>query len=249
MNLPLRLLLLPLFFLPIQTALGETARIAVAANFTDVTYALASLFEQQTGHTVTASFGSTGKLYAQIVHGAPFDLFLAADAAQPRRLESDGLAVAGSRFTYARGRLVLWSAQPELFTDGVAFLRRGEFRRLAIANPQTAPYGAAARQLLQRLGVWPALSAKLVRGDSIAQAFQFTATGNAELGLVAASQVRAWARPGSIWLVPESMHQPIVQQAVLLRRGEESVAAQDFMRFLRGSEARTVIRDHGYAVE
>jgi molybdate transport system substrate-binding protein len=227
----------------------ETVRLAVAANFTDVSHVIVPLFEQQSGHTAKVSFGSTGKLYAQIVHGAPFDLFLAADEAQPRRLEEEGRAVAGSRFTYARGRLVLWSAKPELFTDGEDFLRRGDFRRLAIANPNTAPYGAAAQQLLQRLGVWEALSAKLVRGESIAQAFQFTATGNAELGLVAASQVKAWSQPGSLWPIPETMHQPITQQAVLLRRGEQNVAALAFMQFLQGSEARTIIQDHGYAVE
>ncbi|MEN8169655.1 MAG: molybdate ABC transporter substrate-binding protein [Pseudomonadota bacterium] len=228
---------------------SETLHLAVAANFTDVTRIVVPLFEKHTDHNVKVSFGSTGKLYAQIVHGAPFDIFLAADEARPRRLAEEGYAVKGSGFTYARGRLVLWSADKNLFNKGEAFLRDDSFRKLAIANPSTAPYGLAAQQVLQHLGIWEALSAKLVRGDSISQAFQFTATGNAELGLVAASQVKAWPQPGSQWVIPDDYYQPISQQAVLLKRGEQNAAAVAFISFLRSNEARTIIRDYGYAVE
>ena len=228
---------------------AETLRVAVAANFTDVTKRIVPLFEQQSGHRVKVSFGSTGKLYAQITHGAPFDLFLAADVARPQRLIKEGKGVADSVFTYARGQLVLWGSDADLFDDGEQYLLQGQFSRLAIANPDTAPYGVAAQQVLQRLGVWEKQLEKLVRGDSIAQAFQFTATANAAVGLVAASQVKAWPHKGSLWIVPEAYYQPISQQAVLLQRGKEKPAAQAFMRFLRGSEAQTIIRDYGYAVE
>lgn len=250
-NMPSRLRSFFLLLILLVPEIGqtETVQLAVAANFTDVTQKIVPLFEQQTGHSVKVSFGSTGKLYAQIMHGAPFDIFLAADEARPLRLEEEGLAVAGSRFTYARGRLVLWSADPHLFKDGEVFLRQGKFKRLAIANPLTAPYGVAAQQVLQHLGIWETVSAKLVRGDSIAQTFQFTATGNAELGLLAGSQVNAWPQPGSLWSIPEEIHQSISQQAVLLKRGEQNVAAQAFLQFLQSNKGRTMIRDFGYAVE
>jgi len=227
---------------------SETIHIAVAANFTDAAGVLATRFEAQSGHNVKLSFGSTGKLYAQISHGAPFEVFLAADKARPVRLCDEGMALKESRFTYAIGKLVLWSAEENRFGDGEAALKQGNFRRLAIANPKTAPYGLAAQQLLQHLGAWEPLSDRLVRGDSIAQTFQFTATGNAEVGLVAASQVMAWPHKGSQWVVPQAYYQPIEQQAVVLKRGENSTAAQTFMRFLRSDEAKAVIRDFGYAV-
>jgi molybdate transport system substrate-binding protein len=246
--LPRSLLLLSLFLLPL-ISYSETLRIAVAANFTGATQELVSRFEQRSGHELKVSFGSTGKLYAQITHGAPFALFLAADEARPARLIQEGLAVAGSRTTYARGRLVLWSADEKRITEGADELRQGAFRRLAIANPQTAPYGLAAQQVLQHLGLWNQLSGALVRGDSIAQTFQFTATGNAELGLVAASQVKAWPHKGSLWEIPQGYYQSIAQQVVLLKHGEESDAAKDFLQFLQSDEARAVIRDFGYAVE
>jgi molybdate transport system substrate-binding protein len=248
-NILIRALLLLLVFCFPAIGQTETVRLAVAANFTDVTRKIVPLFEQRTGHEVKVSFGSTGKLYAQIINGAPFDIMLAADEARPQRLIDEGRALEESRFTYARGRLVLWSADAKRFTNGEAFLRQGDFRRLAIANPKTAPYGVAAQQVLQQLGLWEGITAKLVRGDSIAQAFQFTATGNAELGLVAASQVKAWPQPGSMWPIPKALHQPIAQQAVLLMRGAQNSAALAFLAFLQGQEARVVIRDYGYAVE
>ena len=196
---------------------AESLRIAVAANFTDATIQLVTRFEKQSGHSVKVSYGSTGKLFAQIKHGAPFDIFLAADKERPKRLVEEGDAVAGSRFTYAQGRLVLWSADAGRFEDGEGYLRQGNIQRLAIANPQTAPYGLAAQQVLQRLGSWKLLSPRLVRGDSIAQTFQFTATGNAAAGLVAASQVQAWPHKGAVWGVPQNYYDPISQQAVLLK--------------------------------
>ncbi len=248
-NISLRVFLYLALLSLSAAARAETLRLAVAANFTDITRVLVPRFEQGSGHQVKASFGSTGKLYAQITHGAPFDIFLAADEARPRLLVAEGLAVEGSRFTYAQGRLVLWSADDALFKDGEAFLAKGDFSRLAIANPKTAPYGVAAQQVLQHLGIWKAVMSKLVRGDSIAQTFQFTATANAQLGLVAASQVKAWKQPGSLWSIPDAYYQPISQQAVLLTRGEKNVAAQAFLEFLRSDAGRAIIRDHGYAVE
>jgi len=228
---------------------ADELKVAVAANFTDVTRDLIPLFEQATGHRVKASFGSTGKLFAQIENGAPFQVLLAADAERPRKAEDEGLGVPGSRFTYAWGRLVMWSARPGLFEDGRAYLEAADFSRAAIANPRTAPYGLAAQQVMEHLGVWQKVTDKLVQGDSIAQAFQFTATGNAGIGFVALSQVKAWqGDAGSLWDIPEGYYAPIAQQAVLLKTGESSAAAKAFMEFLRGSEARAVISGSGYGV-
>jgi molybdate transport system substrate-binding protein len=231
-------------------ALAEEVLIAVAANFTDAARDLLPLFEKKTGHTAQASFGSTGKLFAQITHGAPFAVFLAADAARPARAEQEGWAVPGTRFTYARGQLVLWSAEKELYADGEAYLKGLKFTRLAIANPKTAPYGLAAQQLMENLGNWDQVKDRLVQGDSIAQTFQFVATGNAEVGLVALSQVRAWqGQPGTQWLVPQDLHAPIAQQAVLLNKGKENPAACAFMSFLSSPAARKIITGYGYGVE
>lgn len=227
---------------------GEVS-IAVAANFTDATRDLIPLFEKQSGHRVKVSFGSTGRLYAQIEHGAPFELFLAADGKRPQKAERAGLAVAGSRFTYARGKLALWSAKPDLFTDAVAYLELASFERAAIANPETAPYGLAARQVMEHLAIWPRLQERLVRGDSIAQTFQFTATANAEVGFVALSQVRAWkGARGTLWQIPEAYYAPIEQQAVLLRKGVSNPAAKAFLAFLKSRVARRVISAYGYGV-
>lgn len=229
---------------------GEVA-VAVAANFTDVTRQLVPRFEDATGHRIRASFGSTGKLYAQIENGAPFEVLLAADTARPKRLEENGLAVAGSRFTYARGRLLLWSAEPGRVDAAGEILQQGGFRHLAIANPKTAPYGLAAQQVLEAIGLWRTLQPRLVRGDNIAQTFQFVATGNAELGLVAKSQVAglAAAERGSGWEVDPQLHRPIEQQAVLLTRGAENDAANAFLEYLRSEAARSVIAAFGYGVD
>ncbi len=232
------------------SAQAEEILIAVAANFTDAARDLLPLFENTTGHAAKASFGSTGKLYAQIAHGAPFAVFLAADAARPAKAEEEGWAVPGSRFTYATGQLVLWSALEELFADGEAYLRGLTFSRLAIANPRTAPYGLAAQQVLESLDIWDQVKDRLVQGDSIAQTFQFVATENAQVGFVALSQVLAWKDgPGSRWVVPRSFHAPIAQQAVLLNKGKDNAAAHAFLSFLSTPAARAIITGHGYGVE
>jgi molybdate transport system substrate-binding protein len=234
--------------LAVAPARAAEVQVAVAANFTAPMQKLAPLFEQQTGHKVVASFGSTGKLAAQVQNGAPFEVFLAADDETPAKLERNGAAVSGSRFTYAIGRLVLWSRQVGL-VDGKGEVLRGDaFDRLAIADPRLAPYGAAAAQTLRALGLYERLQARLITGESITQAHQFVATGNAQLGFVALSQVQVDARiaEGSAWVVPDRLHEPIVQQAVLLSHGRDKPAAAALLQFLRSETARAVIRGGGY---
>jgi len=229
---------------------ADEASVAVAANFTDATRDIMPLFEKTTGHTVKISFGSTGKLYAQIEHGAPFEVFLAADSKRPKKAVDEGLALEGTRFTYAMGKLALWSPKPDVFSDAEAYLKEGSFQRVAIANPKTAPYGLAAKQVLERLGIWQSVQKKLVRGDSIAQAFQFVATGNAEVGCVAMSQVKAWKEgDGSMWEIPQDYYAPIEQQAVLLKKGSDNEAAKAFLEFLKSDAARAIISGYGYGVE
>ena len=236
--------------LPAGVAAGQ-ARIAVATNFSDVVNALKPRFEAATGHQLVVTAGSTGKLYAQIINGAPFDVLLAADQRRPAKLEDEGDAVAGSRFTYARGRLVLWSTDPALIgLDGRQALS-GSFGRLAIANPDLAPYGAAARDVLESLELYDAVSERLVLGENIGQAYAMVATGNAELGFVALSYVRNprhAGRAGSHWQPPDSLHRPILQDAVLLRRGRNNSAAQSFLTFLQSADAGTVIEAAGYGI-
>ena len=241
------LLLLLLCALPTSHARAEEIRVAVASNFRQAFSAAALRFEEQSGHDVTLIAGSTGKHYAQILNGAPFDAFFAADAARPLRLESERRIVPGSRFTYAIGKLVLWSADQSLVDAGGNVLRSGSYRHLAIANPELAPYGVAARQVLQTLGLWDGLRDKLVRGENIGQAFQFVVTGNAELGFVARSQLETPGHEfgGSAWEPPQALYDPIAQQAVLLR---DSRAGRGFMAFMRGKEARALIRAYGYDV-
>jgi molybdate transport system substrate-binding protein len=239
-----------LLALPLASrASADEVFIAVAANFTDATRDIVAAFEKETGHTVKPSFASTGKLYAQITHGAPFQVFLAADSARPEKAEAEGYAVPGSRFTYALGQLVLWSSTPGRFDDGADFLRSGSFNHVAIANPKTAPYGLAAEQVMETLGVWKTLQPKLVTGDSIAQTFQFVATANADVGFVALSQLKAWSRPGSSWTVPQADYAPITQQAVLLKKGADSEAAKAFLAYLGGERATRIILDYGYAID
>lgn len=245
-------LFLPFFlaFLPARPLPAAEARVAVAANFLQPARALAAAFHETSGHELRLSHASTGMLYTQIRHGAPFEVFLAADQARPRRLIREGLAVPGSLFVYALGRLVLWNPAADAFEDGEGYLRGMSFERLAIANPDTAPYGRAARETLERLGLWDRLRPRLVIGNSIAQAFQFVATANAEAGLVAASQLRgSKRREGSLWLVPETYHRPIAQAAVLLTRGRDNPAARDFIAFLQGTRARSIIERWGYGTE
>ena len=225
-------------------AAGE-ARVAVAANFAVTAQRLAEDFRSESGHILVLSSGSTGKFYAQIKSGAPFDVLLSADEDTPRRLESERFAVAASRFTYALGRLVLWSPRPGF--DREDALRTQRFERLAIANPRLAPYGLAARQTLEKLGLWEALQKKLVQGENIAQTFQFVSSGNADAGFVALSQVReARSGTGSHWLVPEAFHGPLRQDAVLLARGATNDAARGFLAYLKSARAGERIRSHGY---
>ncbi len=234
---------------PGHPAPAAEVAVAVAANFTAPLEKLATVFEKQSGHHLVVSSGSSGKLYLQITAGAPFAVLLSADAERPLRLEREGAAVPGTRFTYALGTLVLWSRDPGLVDPAGAVLAGGRFRHLAIPNPELAPYGAAARQVLQSLGLWQKLAPRLVQGEDLGQTFQFVATGNAELGFVALSQVRAAGGPrGSLWLVPAARYHPIEQQAVLLARGKDDPAARAFLDFLRSAPARALIQEFGYGL-
>lgn len=253
MSNPLPRLLGPLLLAlaPFGLAHAGEVQVAVAANFAAPMEALARDFAQSSGHQAKLAFGATGKFYAQISHGAPFEVFLSADSKTPARLAGEGYAVAGSQFTYATGQLVLWSARADLVDGEGAVLRQGRFAHLAIANPNTAPYGAAALQTLQALDLQDALKGKLVQGESIAQAHQFVASGNAELGFVALSQVYQDGRitAGSAWQVPARLHAPLTQDAVLLKAGASNPAARALLDYLRTPQARTVIARYGYVVD
>ena len=228
------------------TVLADAIRVAVASNFKHAIKPITERFETLTGHRVTLIFGATGKHYAQIMNGAPFDVFLAADTKRPRLLEERGKALAGSRFTYALGRLVLWSPDPALVDARGKVLDEPDFRYLAIANPKLAPYGKAAREVLEARGLWESMRGRVVRGENVAQAFQFVSSGNADLGFVAYSLLRVPGRPatGSVWEVPATLYSPIDQQAVLLRSND---TAESFLSFVRSSESLAIIRDFGYA--
>ena len=238
------------FIMSMQVFAAEVS-VAVAANFTAPMQKLAQAFEAETGHKAVLSFGSTGTLYAQIRNGAPFQILLAADDETPTKIEKEGLGVAGSRFTYAVGKLVLWSKQPGLVDDKGDVLRSGKFQRIALANPKLAPYGAAAMETMTRLGVLQALQPKLVQGENIAQTYQFVLTENAQLGFVALSQVYADGKiaQGSAWIVPAGLHDPIQQDAILLTKGNNNPAAAALMQFLRGERAKLLIRAHGYGLQ
>lgn len=223
-------------------------QVAVAANFTVPMQKIAAAFEAATAHKAVLSFGSTGKFYAQIRNGAPFELLLAADEQTPVRLEEEGLAVPGTRFTYAIGRLVLWSAQPGVVDDKGEVLRKSGEARIAVANPKLAPYGAAAIEALTRMGLLHSLQPRFVQGEDIAQTYQFVATGNAPLGFVALSQVMVDGRiaKGSAWEVPPELHTPIRQDAVVLAKGKDNAAATALVAFLKGDQARAIISAFGY---
>jgi molybdate transport system substrate-binding protein len=228
-------------------ALADTIRIAVASNFSEPIKEIAEQYKKHTGHRLILSFGSTGKHYAQIKNGAPYDLFLAADVHRPELLEQQGVAITDSRFTYARGRLVLWSQHADYVDAEGKILESAEFRHLAIANPKLAPYGKAAQEVLQSKGLWEPLQSRLVKGESIGQTYQFVSSGNAELGFVAYSQIK---RPnhsdtGSYWVIPQANYEPIEQQAVLLK---ENAVARDFMSFLQTQEIKKIITKFGYDV-
>ena len=228
----------------VPQAYAESTNVAVAANFTAVAEELAPLFKAETGHDVTYSFGATGQLYTQISQGAPFEVFLAADDERPTKAVADGFGVDGTVFTYAIGALALYSTVLDL-TDGNAALE-GPFDKIAIADPATAPYGRAAVEALTALGLYEAVTPKLVTGENISQTLQFIESGNAELGFVAASQVIG---KDSVWIVPADLYEPIRQDAVLLKTGAENPAALAYVEFLKGDTARTVIEAAGYVVE
>ncbi len=242
------LLLAALLLIPAAVSADEV-RVAVASSFSTAMARLAPLFEQQTGHHLKSSFASTGKLYAQIRQGAPYDLFLAADDERPRRLSEEGLAVADSFFIYVNGRLVLWSATPGLVDAEGKVLLDGEPARLAVANFRTAPYGVAALQVLHALRVFPRWQHHLIQGENVGQAFQFVQSGNVPLGLVAYSQVLALPEDerGSYWLVSQALHAPIAQGAVLLRRSTTNDAARAFLAFLRSPQAGAELTALGYS--
>ena len=225
---------------------GET-KVAVAANFTEAAKAIAARFKARTGHKASLSFGSSGQFFTQIANGAPYEVFLSADVERPQKAETEGLAVPGSRFTYATGRLVLYSKTPGLVDGKGAVLKTGKFEKLAIADPKAAPYGQAAVETLTRLKLYDALKPRIVTGASITQAFQYVQTGAAEVGFVALSQV-VDEKGGSRWVVPAANHTPIDQQAVLLKTGQNSEAAKGFLKFLKGGEAKAIIKRYGYEV-
>jgi molybdate transport system substrate-binding protein len=226
--------------------LAAKTQVAVAANFTEPARDIAAAFEKATGHQAILSFGASGAFYTQISHGAPFEILLSADADRPARAEREGLAAPGTRFTYAVGQLALWSSTPGFVDPKGAVLNRGNFEKIAIADPATAPYGVAAIETMRKLNLHDRLKPKIVTGSSIAQTFQFTSTGAAQLGFVALSQVIA-SKGGSHWVVPARLHAPIVQQAVLLKTGSSNPAAIAFLRYLKSRPALAIIRRYGYS--
>ncbi len=223
-------------------------RVAVAANFAQTLKEIATVFEKDTGHKVALTQGSTGKLYAQISQGAPFDVLLSADDETPEKLVREGKAVAGTQFTYAVGRLALWSPKSDLVDDGGQVLKTDKFRFIAIANSRVAPYGRAAVQVMQKLGVLNVIEPRVVQGESITQAFQFVSTGNAQLGFVALSQIleNGKIKSGSAWIVPENMHEALKQDAVLLNSAKDNAAATALLSFLKSEKAKKIIAAHGY---
>ncbi len=245
-------------FLPLLLCLGFSSplhaggqvSVAVAANFTAPMNAIANEFEKDTGHKALLSFGSSGKFYAQIKNGAPFHVFFSADDELPAKLEREGLTVPGSRFNYALGALVLWSAKPGFVDAKGEVLRRGKFNKLAVANPRLAPYGAAASETLAALGLRNFVEPKFVVGENIAQTWQFVSTGNAELGFVALSQVMKDGKvsAGSAWIVPDKLHTPIRQGAVILMAGKDNAIAEALVKYLKSDKAKAMIRSYGYEI-
>ena len=239
-----------LFFVSfsIHISHAEELLVAVASNFVAPAKKLSQEFSRITSHNLNLSFGSTGKLYAQIIHGAPYQVFLAADQERPTRLVSEGFAEKGSQFTYALGRIVLYC--PRLKTDQqpLEVLKSNGITRLAIANPKTAPYGRAAMEVLQNLGILKNLGTRIIQGNNIAQTFQFVSTGNAELGFVSGSQVIN-VDPDLYWTIPLDLYSPIQQDAVLLHKGLDKKAAREFLEFLNSDPARKIIQSFGYDLE
>lgn len=231
-------------------ALAAEAQVAVAANFAEPIKAIAAVLQKTTGHTLKISLGATGKLYAQIRNGAPFDVLLAADTRTPEALEKDGLAQPGSRFTYATGKLVLWSADANRVDARGDVLKSPGLRKLAYAAPKVAPYGAAAVEAMDKLGLTATLSPKLVQGESIGQTFSFVYTGNADVGFVAMSQVLEGGKlkSGSMWVVPQTLYSPIRQDAVVLQKAASNEAAQALVKLLKSPNVKDLIRSYGYGI-
>ncbi len=231
-------------------ALADELKIAVAANFLKTIETLGQNFEKQTGHSIKVSGGPTGKLYAQIENGAPFDIFFSADQKSTKKLEDDGKIKAGSRFIYAQGRLSLWMPNVSAGVEAVDVLKQADFKHLALANPKAAPYGTAAEQTLDKLGLLETLRPKFVMGENIGQTYQFVATGNAQLGFVAHSYTvdPKHVNKGSYWLVPQSYHSPLDQDVVILKKAENSQTAQAFVDYVRSAEGRSIIEASGYTV-
>jgi len=229
-------------------AQADEVQVAVAANFTAPMQQIAAQFEKDSGHKATLAFGATGKFYAQIINGAPVEILLSADDETPAKLEKEGLGVAGSRYTYAIGTLVLWSANPTLVDARGEILKTGNFKHLALANPKTASYGTAAVEALNKLGLLNSLQSRFVQGENISQTQQFIMSGNAELGFVALSQVYKDGKiaGGSAWIVPANLYQPIQQDAVLLSKGKDKPAAIALLAYLKGDMARAIIKSYGY---
>ena len=233
--------------LPPLGAHAASTNIAVAANFTEAAKEIAAAFKAKTGHEAVLSFSASGQFYTQIKESAPFQIFLSADEERPKKLADEGLAVADSRFTYAIGKLVLWSKDANAI-KGEDTLKANAFAKLSIANPAAAPYGVAAIETLKALNVYEAIAPKIVQGNTIAQAFQFIDTGNAEVGFIALSQL-AGNTGGSRWMVPQNLYSEIRQDAVLLKTGAANEAATGFMTFLKGPEARAIIEKYGYVMD
>ena len=235
----------------VSSVSAEEAQIAVAGNFTSPMKVIIERFEEDTGHKLRVSYGSTGKLYAQINNGAPFEALLAADQERPALLEEEGVGVPGSRFTYAIGNLVLWSADADKVEDGPALLESGDFNKLSLANPKLAPYGEAAIETLEALDLKAVVEPKLVMGENIAQTYQFVDTGNADIGFVALSQVMEGGEivKGSGWIVPGDMHEPIRQDALILDSGKDNPAVTELFTYLKGEKAQAIIHDFGYETD
>lgn len=229
---------------------AEPVLVAVAANFVPPFREIASEFETATGHNIRVAAGSSGNFYSQIKNGAPFDMFFSADMERPKLLEEEGLGVKDSRFTYAIGRLVLWSPNPDLI-KGEETLRSKNFKRLAFANPKTAPYGLAAMQTLQKLELWESLQPRIVMGENIGQTMGFIESGNADLGFVALSQALdpKIKGQGSRWDIPANLHEPIKQDVILLTKGKDNPAAKALIEFIAGPQAKTIIARYGYELK
>jgi len=247
----LQKVLTALFFLfALANVQAQTVMVAVAANFTEPMQEIAAAFDKETGNNTVLSFASSGKFFAQIKNGAPFDVFLSADAAKPLALEEAGLSVKDTRFTYAKGVLILWSPKADFVdSQGPEVLKTDQFKHLSLANPKLAPYGTAAIETLNNLGVYEDVAKKIVMGENIAQAYQFVATHNAQLGFVALSQVMKQGKlsSGSGWIVPKDLYSPIRQDAVLLKKAEDNDAAKALLDYLKSDKALAIIESYGYS--